>query len=42
MTSKGRILVVDDEPNARTALAEILKEEGHSEHCGGECFPLGI
>jgi DNA-binding NtrC family response regulator len=26
---KGRILVVDDEANARTALAELLREEGY-------------
>jgi DNA-binding NtrC family response regulator len=26
---KGRILVVDDEANARTALAELLKEDGY-------------
>ncbi len=26
---KGRILIVDDEANARSALAEILKEEGY-------------
>ncbi len=30
MTSRGRILIVDDESNARNALAEILKEEGFS------------
>jgi DNA-binding NtrC family response regulator len=28
MTRSGRILVVDDEPNARTALADLLREEG--------------
>jgi len=28
MPARGRILVVDDERNARTALAEILREEG--------------
>jgi DNA-binding NtrC family response regulator len=27
--NKGRVLVVDDEANARTALAELLKEEGY-------------
>ena len=26
--SRGRILIVDDEHNARTALGEILSEEG--------------
>lgn len=30
MTSRGRILIVDDESNARNALAEILREEGYS------------
>lgn len=29
MNHRGRILVVDDEPNARTALAELLREEGY-------------
>src|SRR5262245_39401332 len=28
--TKGRILVVDDEAGARTALAELLKEEGYA------------
>jgi DNA-binding NtrC family response regulator len=27
--SRGRVLVVDDEPNARAALAEMLREEGY-------------
>jgi len=30
VTARGRILIVDDESNARNALAEILKEEGYS------------
>ena len=30
MSNKGRILIVDDESNARNALAEILREEGYS------------
>src|SRR3954468_17469749 len=30
VNSKGRILVVDDEANARTALAELLRDEGYS------------
>src|SRR5262245_47380473 len=30
MTRAGRILVVDDELNARTALAELLREEGYA------------
>src|SRR3954471_22717065 len=29
MVSKGRILVVDDEVNARNALAELLRDEGY-------------
>ena len=29
MEPKGRILIVDDEVNARTALAEILRDEGY-------------
>jgi DNA-binding NtrC family response regulator len=28
MTHRGRILIVDDEANARTALAELLRDEG--------------
>jgi CheY-like chemotaxis protein len=28
-SSKGRILIVDDEANARTALAELLRDEGY-------------
>ena len=38
MSSKGRILVVDDEPNARTALAEILKEEGYQVETAADGF----
>ena len=30
METKGRILVVDDEANARSALVELLREEGYS------------
>ena len=30
METQGRILVVDDEANARTALAELLRDEGYS------------
>jgi two-component system response regulator HydG len=30
MDTKGRILVVDDEANARSALVELLREEGYS------------
>ena len=29
MQTKGRILVVDDEVNARTALCELLRDEGY-------------
>ena len=29
MTSRGRVLIVDDEVNARTALAELLRDEGY-------------
>ncbi|MBK7582239.1 MAG: sigma-54-dependent Fis family transcriptional regulator [Myxococcales bacterium] len=36
--TKGRILVVDDEPNARNALAEILKEEGYSVETAADGF----
>ena len=36
--SKGRILVVDDEPNARTALAEILKEESYTVETAADGF----
>jgi DNA-binding NtrC family response regulator len=35
---KGRILVVDDEANARNALAEILKEEGYSVDTAADGF----
>ena len=30
MQAKGRVLIVDDEANARSAMAELLKEEGYS------------
>src|SRR5690606_24888005 len=34
----GKILVVDDEANARTALAEILKDEGYSVETAADGF----
>jgi DNA-binding NtrC family response regulator len=36
--AKARILVVDDEANARSALAEILKEEGYAAETAGDGF----
>jgi DNA-binding NtrC family response regulator len=36
--TKARILVVDDEPNARSALAEILKTEGYAVETAGDGF----
>ncbi|MEB2310800.1 MAG: sigma-54 dependent transcriptional regulator [Sorangiineae bacterium] len=38
MAAKGRILVVDDESNARNALAELLKEEGYSVETAADGF----
>src|SRR5579859_3689305 len=38
MASKGRILIVDDEVNARTALAELLREEGYSVETAADGF----
>jgi two-component system, NtrC family, response regulator AtoC len=38
VNSRGRILVVDDESNARNALAEILKEEGYSVETAADGF----
>ena len=35
---KGRVLVVDDEANARTALAELLKEEGYTVETAADGF----
>ena len=35
---KGRILVVDDEPNARSALAELLREEGYAVETAADAF----
>jgi len=36
--SKGRVLVVDDEPNARTALAELLRGEDYTVETAGDGF----
>ncbi len=38
MSPRGRILVVDDESNARNALAEILKEEGYAVETAADGF----
>ncbi len=38
MTAKPKVLVVDDESNARTALAEILKEEGFAVETAADGF----
>ncbi len=38
MASQGRILVVDDEANARTALSEILHEEGYTTETAADGF----
>ena len=38
MSGKSRILVVDDESNARNALAEILKEEGYAVETAADGF----
>ncbi|MBI2898123.1 MAG: sigma-54-dependent Fis family transcriptional regulator [Deltaproteobacteria bacterium] len=38
MDSRGRILIVDDEANARTALAELLREEGFSVETAADGF----
>src|SRR5262245_4842032 len=35
---KGRILVVDDEANARTALAELLRDEGYQVETAADGF----
>src|SRR5678816_378794 len=36
--SKGRVLVVDDEVNARTALAELLRDEGYTVDAAADGF----
>ena len=38
MSSRGRILVVDDEANARTALAELLRDEGYQVETAADGF----
>jgi DNA-binding NtrC family response regulator len=38
MTLRGRILVVDDESNARNALAELLREEGYGVETAADGF----
>src|ERR1044071_3550134 len=38
MTRLGRILVVDDEANARTALAELLRDEGYEVETAADAF----
>jgi DNA-binding NtrC family response regulator len=38
LSNKSRILVVDDEANARTALAELLREEGYDVETAADAF----
>jgi len=38
MSRSGRVLVVDDEANARSALAELLREEGYSVETAADGF----
>jgi DNA-binding NtrC family response regulator len=38
METKGRILVVDDEVNARTALVELLRDEGYGVEAAADAF----
>jgi DNA-binding NtrC family response regulator len=38
MDTKGRILIVDDEVNARTALVELLRDEGYSVESAADGF----
>jgi DNA-binding NtrC family response regulator len=38
MARSGRVLVVDDEVNARTALAELLREEGYDVEIAADAF----
>src|SRR3954469_4110471 len=38
MAARERILIVDDEANARTALAELLRDEGYSVETAADGF----
>jgi DNA-binding NtrC family response regulator len=38
MASRGRILIVDDEANARAALSEILREDGYTTETAADGF----
>src|SRR6202161_2958076 len=38
MAHRGRILLVDDESNARAALSEILREDGFATESAADCF----
>ncbi|HEU5479997.1 MAG TPA: response regulator, partial [Candidatus Tumulicola sp.] len=38
MAQRGRILIVDDESNARAALSEILREEGYATETAADGF----
>src|SRR5512143_39522 len=38
MARTGRVLVVDDEANARTALAELLRDEGFDVETAADAF----
>jgi DNA-binding NtrC family response regulator len=38
MSRSGRVLVVDDEVNARTALAELLRDEGYDVEMAADAF----
>ena len=38
MSRSGRILVVDDEANARAALAELLRDEGFEVETAADAF----
>ena len=38
MSRSGRVLVVDDEVNARTALTELLRDEGYEVEMAADAF----